>query len=104
MPAPEPKLLPRPTPIPKFDPPKPEPIAGNARKYFDALTVAMKAVNFTVSVNRWEKGCGGSGSMACLTGCGGTLNYGVNPDTGDIHGRCTTPDCVEWGGNYAVRP
>lgn len=39
---------------------------------------------------------GGSSSLPCPTGCGGTLQYSVASYNGHMHARCTTKDCVSW--------
>ena len=43
-----------------------------------------------------KRGNGGRGSLACPSGCGGTLSYSVASVNGHMHARCSTKGCASW--------
>jgi hypothetical protein len=60
------------------------------------LVACLSAAKDHAKSNGYGRGRGGFGSLPCPTGCGGTLQYSVASVNGHMHGRCTTPGCVNW--------
>jgi hypothetical protein len=57
---------------------------------------AVAAAHEHADKQGFKKGKGGTGSMPCPTGCGGTLRYSVAGINGHMHAGCTTNNCVRW--------
>ena len=60
------------------------------------LIKALNAAHEDAKSKGLKRGNGGSSSMPCPIGCGGTLTYSVAGVNGHMHAVCSTAGCVKW--------
>jgi hypothetical protein len=81
-------------PCAKREYPTREQVEAEEREYeaaFARVNACMKAIR-----EKHGKARGLQDSMACPTGCGGTLHYSIANYNGHVHGQCSTKDCASW--------